>query len=48
MSKKVWIYELVNDKYKLKGSCTLKDKFKSIRFDELEIDLSEVELIDEE
>lgn len=48
MSKKVWIYELVNDKYELKNSCTLKDKFKSTRFDELEVDLSEVELIDEE
>ena len=47
MSKKVWIYELVNDKYELKSSCTLKDKFKSTRFDGLEIDLSEVELIEE-
>lgn len=48
MSRKVWIYELINNKYELKHSCTLNDKFKSIRFDDLEVDLSEVELIDEE
>lgn len=48
MSRKIWIYELVNNKYELKTSCTLNDKFKSIRFEELEVDLSEVELIDEE
>lgn len=48
MSKKVWIYELVNTRYELKHKCTLNDKFKSIRFDELEIDLSDVELIEEE
>ena len=38
---------LVNDRYKLKGSWTLKDKFKSTRFDKLGIDLSKVELIEE-
>lgn len=48
MSKKVWIYFLIDNKYELKHSCTLKDKYKSIRFEELEIDLSEVELIEEE
>ena len=48
MSKKVWIYELVDNKYKLINSCTLSDKFKSTRFEELEIDLSDVELIAEE
>lgn len=48
MSKKVWIYELVDTRYELKHKCTLNDKFKSIRFDELEIDLSDVELIEEE
>ena len=48
MSKKVWIYELVNTRYELKHKCTLNDKFKSIRFNELEIDLSDVELIEEE
>jgi Uma2 family endonuclease len=48
MSKKVWIYYLIDNKYELKYSCTLKDKFKSIRFEDLEIDLSEVELIDED
>lgn len=48
MSRKIWIYELIDNKYELRHSCTLNDKFKSIRFDELEIDLSEVELIDEE
>ena len=47
MSKKVWIYSLVDDKYELKHSCTLNDKFKSIRFSDLEVDLSDVELIDE-
>ena len=48
MSKKIWIYSLVNDKYELKHSCTLNDKYKSVRFKDLEIDLSEVELIEEE
>ncbi|WP_315074485.1 Uma2 family endonuclease [uncultured Clostridium sp.] len=48
MSKKIWIYSLIENKYELKNSCTLNDKFKSIRFEELEIDLSEVELIEEE
>ncbi|WP_315071766.1 Uma2 family endonuclease [uncultured Clostridium sp.] len=48
MSKKIWIYSLINNTYELKNSCTLNDKFKSIRFDELEIDLSEVELTPED
>ena len=48
MSKKVWIYMLIDNKYELKNSCTLNDKFTSTRFEELEIDLSEVELIVEE
>lgn len=48
MSKKVWVYELVDNKYKLMNSYTLSDKFKSTRFEELEIDLSDVELISEE
>ncbi|EKQ50516.1 MULTISPECIES: Uma2 family endonuclease [unclassified Clostridium] len=48
MSRKIWIYSLVENKYELKHSCTLNDKFKSVRFEDLEIDLSEVELIDEE
>lgn len=48
MSKKVWIYLLVNNKYELKNNCTLNEKFKSIRFDDLEMDLSEVELIEED
>ena len=48
MSKKIWIYSLIDNKYELKHSCTLINKFKSIRFGELEIDLSEVELIEEE
>ena len=47
MSKKVWIYSLVDDKYELKHSCTLNDKFKSIRFSDLVVDLSDVELIEE-
>jgi hypothetical protein len=45
MSKKIWIYSLIDNKYELKHSCTLNDKFNAIRFEELEIDLSEVELI---
>ena len=48
MSKKVWIYSLVENKYELKNNCTLKDKFNSIRFQDLSIDLSEVELVEEE
>ena len=48
MSKKIWIYSLTDNKYELKHSCTLNDKFKSIRFEDLEIDLSEVELIEED
>ena len=48
MSKKVWIYILVDNKYELKHSCTLSDRFTSTRFEELEIDLSDVELIVEE
>ena len=48
MSKKVWIYMLIDNKYELKNSCTLNDKFTSTRFEELEIDLSEVELIVDE
>lgn len=47
MSKKIWIYSLVNDKYELKHSCKLNNKYKSVRFKDLEIDLSEVELIEE-
>ena len=39
MSRKVWIYELVENKYELKRSCKLNDKFKSVRFSDLEIDL---------
>ena len=39
---------LIDNKYELKNSCTLNDKFTSTRFEELEIDLSEVELIVEE
>lgn len=46
--KEEWIYALVNIRYELKHKCTLNDKFKSIRFNKLEIDLSEVELIEEE
>lgn len=45
MSKKGWIYVLVDNKYELKHSCTLSDKFISTRFEELEINLSEIELI---
>ena len=48
MSKKIWIYSLINNKYELKHNCTLKDRFKSIRFEELEIDLSDIELIEED
>jgi len=48
MSKKIWMYSLINNKYELKHSCTFNDKFKSIRFEDLEIDLSEVELIEED
>ena len=48
MSKKIWIYSLIDNKYELKHSCNLNDRFKSIRFEELEIDLSEVELIEED
>lgn len=48
MSKKIWIYTLKENKYELQRSCLLSDKFTSIRFEELEIDLSEVELIEEE
>lgn len=47
MSKKVWIYSLVDDKYELKHSCTLNDKIQSIRFSDLVVDLSDVELIQE-
>ena len=47
MSKNVWIYSLVDGKYELKHSCTLNDKFKSIRFSDLEVDLSDIELIEE-
>lgn len=39
---------LIDNKYELKNSCTLNDKFIYTRFEELEIDLSEVELIVEE
>lgn len=48
MSKKIWIYSLTGSKYELNYSCTLNHKFKSKRFQDLEIDLSEVELIEEE
>lgn len=48
MSRKVWIYSLVDNKYELKYSCILNDKFNSIRFHDLSMDLSEVELIEEE
>lgn len=48
MSKKVWIYSLVESKYKLNHSCTLNDRFKSKRFEDLEINLADVELIDED
>jgi len=44
----VWIYFLIDNKYELKHNCTLNDSFKSIRFKELQIDLSDVELIEEE
>jgi|GEM_PF-6028698 len=40
--------KLVDNRYELEHSCTFNKKFKSIRFDDLEIDLSEVELIEEE
>lgn len=48
MSRKIWIYELVDNKYELRHNCTFNDKFKSIKFEDLEIDLSEIELINEE
>jgi len=48
MSRKIWIYSLINNKYELKYSCTLMDKFNSVRFEDLEIDLSEVQLIEED
>lgn len=48
MSKKIWLYSLKENKYELQTSCSLSDKFKSTRFQDLEIDLSEVELIEEE
>ena len=48
MSKKIWIYSLIDNKYELKHNCTLNDKFNAIRFEDLEIDLSEVELIEED
>ena len=38
----------MDNKYELNHSCTLNDKFKVIRFEDLEIDLSEVELVEEE
>ena len=43
-----YLANLIDNKYELKNSCTLNDKFTSTRFEELEIDLSEVELIVEE
>jgi len=43
-----FVFILVNTRYELKHKCTLSDKFKSIRFNGLEIDLSEVELVEEE
>lgn len=48
MSKKVYIYILEDDKYTLAVETTINQVIKSQRVDGLEVDLSELELIEEE
>jgi Uma2 family endonuclease len=49
MSKKVYVYNLEGDRYKLKGEYNfLEEEIVSSRFDDLMIDIKDIDLLDED
>lgn len=48
MTKKARVFSLINSKYELNFECSISSLIKSARFLDLEIDLSELDLIDED
>jgi len=48
MSKKVYVYKLEDDRYKLKGEYNfLEEEIKSIRFEDLALDIRDIELFED-
>lgn len=49
MSKKIYIYTLEDDRYKLSGEYNFKDELiRSARFEDLKLDIKDIELLDED
>jgi Uma2 family endonuclease len=49
MSRKIYIYVLENDRYKLSGEYNFKDELiYSSRFEDLKVDIKDIELLDED
>lgn len=49
MSRKIYIYTLENDRYKLSGEYNFKEELiYSSRFEDLKVDITDIELLDEE
>ena len=49
MSRKVYIYNLENDRYKLSGEYNFKDELiYSSRFEDLKVDIKDIDLLDED
>lgn len=49
MSRKIYVYNLENDIYKLKGEYNFKDELiHSARFEDLKLDIKDIELLDED
>jgi len=49
MSRKIYIYTLENDRYKLSGEYNFKDELiYSSRFEDLKVDIKDIELLDED
>ena len=49
MSRKIYVYSLENDRYKLKGEYNFKDELiNSSRFEDLKVDIKDIELLDED
>ena len=49
MSRKIYVYALEDDRYKLSGEYNFKDELiYSDRFEDLKLDIKDIELLDED
>ncbi|MEG0296776.1 MAG: Uma2 family endonuclease [Clostridium sp.] len=48
MNKKIRVFSLINEKYELTSECSISDNVFSTRFNDLSVNLSEVELIEDD